>query len=268
MDVEFVTDHDTDDALLVWFAKNRRDLLSTVIFVAVAGIVVYVVARSTWGGTSLRSLAFVASMLCLLAGIGIMAVSRDPDRKPLLPFPQTDALCVGLVAISAMATFEHNPTVITFLLLALSITAFALIIVRFPSLFPILKDLLPASAHAVHVRLDAEGIEHTVRPHGAKRISWKAVQSMESDGRLLIIGVGLSTIIVPRRAFPNEARWQEFIAYARARAADLQNRPKAPISKHGIFPARSAAVASHPFDPSHNPRRGVRRRTYRASSGR
>jgi hypothetical protein len=268
MDVEFVTDRDTDDALLVWFAKNRRELLSTMTFVSVSGILVYVVARSTWSGTSLHSLAFVASMLFLLAGIGIMAVSRDPDRTPLLPFPQTDVLSVGLVVVAAMVAFEHHPTILTFMLLSLAITVFALVIVRFPSLFPILRDLLPASAHAVHVRIDAEGTEHTVRPHDARRIPWKSVRSMECDGRLLVIGVGLSTVIIPRRAFPNDARWQEFIGYARSRAAELQNRPKAPISKHGLFPARSASVAPHPFDPSHNPRRGVRRRTHRAPSGR
>jgi hypothetical protein len=268
MDVEFVTDRDTDEALLTWFAKNRRQILSPIASVSVAGILVYVVANATWDGTSLRSLAFVASMLLLLAGIGIMAVSRDSDREPRLPFPRTDALCLGLVVIALMVTFEHDPNVLTFLLLALGVTAFALTVVRFASLLPVLRDLLPASAHAVHVRVDADGIEHTVRPHGARRIPWKAVRTMESDGRLLVIGVGLSTIVVPRRAFPNDARWQEFVGLARARAAALQNRPKPPISKHGLFAPRSAPAGTHPFDPSHNPRRGVARRRYRASSGR
>jgi hypothetical protein len=263
MDVEFITDSDTDALLLAWFSRSRREVMSGSVFIGIVALLGLVEVRILWDGASRRSFAFVASMLLIAGAIAITALSRDPDRKPPMKFPQTELLCIGLLIASLIGTFEHRPSIITFMLLAGALAACALLFARFAYLFPILRDLLPPSAHALHVHVDGEGIEYTVRPHQARRIPWTAVRSMEGDGQALYIVTGLTPIIIPRRAFATDALWRAFIESARTNAAELRKQRRSPISKHvPIFQTRTAPVAASPYDPSHDarrPRRGSRR---------
>jgi hypothetical protein len=246
MDVEYVTDADTDAALLAWFTRSRRELVSGSVFIAVVAILGFIEVRVLWHGASFRSFAFVACMLLIAIAIAIAALSRDPERQPPMRFPQTELLCIGLVIASLIGTFEHRPSIITFVLLAAALALWALVFIRFAYLYPIFRDLLPASAHAIHVHLGAEGIEYTVRPNAARLIPWKSVRSMEGDGKVLYIITGLSPIVIPRRAFATEASWRAFVDYARASAAQLRKGSRSPIG-------RNASSTSNPYDPNRNP---------------
>jgi hypothetical protein len=217
------------------------------VFIAIVGILGFVEVRVLWHGASYRSFAFVASMLLIAVAIAIAALSRDPDRQPPMRFPQTELVCMGLVIASLIGTFEHKPSIITFALLAVALAAWALVFIRFAYLYPIFRDLLPASAHAVHVHLGAEGIEYTVRPNGARLIPWKSVRSMEGDGKALYIVTGLTPLVIPRRAFATEANWRAFVDYARASAAQLRKGSRSPIGRH------APSTPTNPYDPNRNP---------------
>jgi hypothetical protein len=247
MDVEYVTDADTDAALLAWFTRSRRELVSGTVFIAVVGLLGFIEVRVLWHGQSFRSIAFVACMLLLAVAIAIAALSRDPDRQPPMRFPQTELLCIGLVIASLIGTFEHKPSIVTFILLAAALAAWALVFIRFAYLYPIFRDLLPASAHAIHVHLGAEGIEYTVRPNGARMIPWKSVRGMEGDGKALYVITGFSPIVIPRRAFATEASWRAFVDYARTSAAQLRKGSRSPMGK------RASTSPANPYDPNRNP---------------
>jgi hypothetical protein len=268
MDVEFVTDRDTDAALLEWYARSRREVFSGTSFILFVGSLAFLDVILLWDGTSRRSLAFLGSMLLLIGAIAIMAVARDPQRRPALRFPQTELLAGGLVVASLVGTFEHHVSILSFLLLLGALVAWAALLMRFAYLYPILRDFLPASASAIHVRVDAEGIEYTMRPHEPRHIAWKSVRSIEGDGRMLYIGAGLQPIIVPRRAFAAEAQWRQFIETVRARAAeDLRPKKRSPISPYaGGFEARTASLGPLPFEPRHGARRA--RGSHGRASGR
>jgi hypothetical protein len=254
MDVEYVTDADTDAAALAWFTRSRREWFSGSAFIAFVGVLGLIEVSLLWHGSSRRSFAFVACMLLIAIAIAIAALSRDPDRQPPMRFPQTELVCIGLIVASLIGTFEHSPSFIGFLLLAAAVAAWALLFVRFAHQYPIFRDLLPASAHAIHVHLDAEGIEYTVRPHGARLIPWKSVRSMEGDGKALYIVTGLKPIVIPRRAFGGEAQWRSFVEFARTSAAGVKKGGRSPISKHvSLFGTRTAPVPQSPYDPNHNP---------------
>jgi hypothetical protein len=188
-------------------------------------------------------------MLLIAIAIAIAALSRDPDRQPPMRFPQTELVCIGLVIASLVGTFEHQPSIITFILLAAVLAAWALLFVRFAYLYPIFRDVLPASAHAIHVHLGGEGIEYTVRPNGARLIPWKSVRSMEGDGNVLYIVTGLSPIVIPRRAFANDVKWRAFVDYARASAAELRKGSRLPIGR------RAPSTPPNQYDPHRNPSR-------------
>ena len=101
-----------------------------------------------------------------------------------------------------------------------------------------------------------EGIEYTVRPNGARLIPWKSVRSMEGDGKALYVITGFSPIVIPRRAFANEAKWRAFVDYARASAAELRKSSRSPIGRS------ASSTPTNPYDPNRNPFR-TRRASFR-----
>ena len=234
MDVEFITDHDTEDALLDWCARRRKEVVPGSVYLFGAEALIVLELFVIWRHPTHVGLAFVLSMVLLVGAFAVAAYSRDPDLTQPPRFPHAELLSLGMVACSLAITFEHNASILAFLLLTIVLVGLVGVGFRGWHAFAITRDRVPFHGRAVHVHLDRFGVEVTVRPNPeSRRIDWKKVRYVGADARSLFVVGGLAPVVVPRRAFATAAAWDEFVA-ATARYAQqaLKSEVRSPIGKH------------------------------------
>lgn len=233
MDVEYVTDHDTEDAFLQWYARRRAEVVTPAAILAVANVFVLVDAHLLHprGGTS--SLVIGAIALQTIA-FAIAVVARDPKRPHDWPAPHAELVSLGLLACSTVVLFDVQPSVPVFLLFALVVTAIALMLVRGWHGFGFLRSVVPYHGRAEHVHVDAQGIEVTVRPNPQPRcIPWSKVRYLGADTRSLFVVAGWVPVVVPRRAFVSEHDWDAFVdLVGRYSEATLKCAARASMWRH------------------------------------
>jgi hypothetical protein len=234
MDVEFITDHDTEDALLQWCARRRREVIPGSAYLLGAGAFILLDMGVLWRHTDSLSVAFVIAMLLQVAAFGFAAIARDPERPQPIPCPQAELTIVGLLLLALVVTFNHKPSVLAFLLLTVLLTDWVVIAFRGWHGFAFVRDRVPFYGRAQHVHLDARGIDLIVRPNPAVRhLPWKSVRYVGADADGLFVVGRWSAIVVPRRAFPSRAAWDDFVAATAGYAeAALKSPARAPIGRH------------------------------------
>jgi hypothetical protein len=268
MDVEFLTDHDTEDALLAWCARRRRVVVPGSFFLFGASMFVLADVGVFWRDPEGLSVALIAAMLFQILAFAIAAIARDPDRPSPLRYPHAELASIGLIILSLVVTFNHQPTLLSLLLLAIALTAFSALAIQGWHAFAAVRDKVPFYGAAHHVHLNEAGIEVTIRPRPQPRpIPWKNVRYMGADNDTFFVVAGLAPVVVPRRAFRTARAWHGFLDAAAdyAEAATLKPPRSKPIGKHvRSRKARRTPVAPNPVR-ARNDARGPRSRDARAS---
>ena len=237
MDVEFITDEDMEGALLRWCARRRREVVTGTSYLVTAELLIFADVGLLWRHQSRLSIAFIAAMLFQILAFAVAAIARDPDRPTALPCPHAEVASLLLVAASLIVTFNHRPSVLAFLLLAVVFTAAAAIVVRGWYGFEVVRRYVPFNARVVHVHLNSRALEVTVRPHPRPRvIEWKKVRYLGADAQSLFVVAGWIPIVVPRRAFGSGRAWDDFVEaaarHAQAAPAGLKSVGRSPIRRH------------------------------------
>src|SRR5262249_22058972 len=119
MDVEFITDHDTEDALLQWCARRRREVIPSRCFVPAVALFLLVEWKFVWHLGGQRSLVIWFAALLQVSAVAFAVFVRNPDRPVPFAFPHAELIGLGLVTVSMIVTFAHQPSVLAFLLLAI-----------------------------------------------------------------------------------------------------------------------------------------------------
>ncbi len=257
MDVEFITDHDTEDALLSWCAWRRREVIPGSMYLLGAELFIVLDVFVLWRHQSRLSIAFVIAMLFQILAFAVAAIARDPDRPRPPRCPYAELVTLGLVAASLTVTFEHRPSVLAFLLLGVVLTAAAVLAVRCYHGFPFLRDVVDFPARVVHVHLDEHGIDVQVRPDPARHIPWKSVRYLGADAQSLFVVAGYMPVVVPSRAFLSRGAWEQFVVAAGEQAqAALNSSARPPIWKHVRSPkARRTPLVPRPVASRQRARR-------------
>jgi hypothetical protein len=244
MDVEFITNHDTEEALLDWCARRRKEVVPGSVSLFGAELLIVLELFVIWRHEMKDGVAFVLSMVLLVGAFAVAAYSRDPDLTRPPRFPHAELLSLGMIACSLAITFEHRASVLAFLLLTIVLVGLVGVGFRGWHAFAIARDRVPFHGQAVHVHLDRVGMEITVRPNPeARRIDWKKVRYLGADARTLFVVGGLVPVVVPRRAFPSAQAWDEFVTATARYAQDaLKSDTRPPIGKH----VRSSATRRTP----------------------
>jgi hypothetical protein len=233
MDVEFITDHDTEDALLQWCARRRREVIPGWAYLFGAALFILVDIGVLWRHTHTLSAAFVVAMLLQVAAFAFAALARDPERPEPIPCPQAELTIAGLLVLSLLVTFASRPSVLAFLLLALLLTGLVVIAFRGWHGFAIVRDRVPFYGRAQHVHVDARGIDIIVRPEpNVRHVPWRSVRYLGADAESLFVVGGRTAAVIPRRAFASRAAWDDFVAAASYAEADLNSHRRAPIGRH------------------------------------
>jgi hypothetical protein len=234
MDVEFITGHDTEEALLDWCARRRKEVVPGSAYLFGAELLIVLELFVIWRHEMRDGVAFVLSMVLLVGAFAVAAYSRDPDLKQPPRFPHAELLSLGMIACSLAITFEHKASILTFLLLTIVLVGLVGVGFRGWHAFSIARERIPFHGRAVHVHLDRFGMQVTLRPNPqARRIAWKKVRYLGADARSLFVVGGLVPVVVPRRAFPTPAAWDEFVSTTARYAKDALNSDTAPpIGKH------------------------------------
>jgi len=234
MDVEFITDHDTEDALLELCARRRREVVPGIAYLFTAEFLILLELFVLWHREIAVSIGFVSAMVFLVGAFVVAAYARDPAVAQPPQFPHAELASLGLIVCSLVVTFEHKASVLAFTLLAVALAALVGVAFRGWHGFAIARDRVPFPGRAMHVHIDATGIEVTIRPHPRPRhIEWTKVRYLGADARSLFVVAGLTPVVVPRRAFSSATAWDDFIAKA-ARYAEqaLKSAAGAPIGRH------------------------------------
>jgi hypothetical protein len=245
MDVEFITDEEMESALLQWCARRRREVVTGTAYLISAQLFIFADIGVLWRHQSHLSMAFVVAMLLQISAFAVAAIARDPDRPSALPFPHAELATLLLIAASLIVTFNHHPTVIAFLLLATVLTAAVALAVRAWYGFEFARKYVPFNAHVVHVHLNPQALEITVRPHPRPRvIEWKHVRYLGADNDSVFVVAGCIPVVVPRRAFRSHRAWEDFVDAAgencqRAQAR-LKSAKRSPIRRYVRPKARRA----------------------------
>jgi hemoglobin len=229
MDVEFLTDHDTEDALLEWCARRRREVVPGSVFIAIAGGLVLLDAAVLWRHEDALSVGLVTAMLFQVLAVAVAAVARDPGRTSPSPCPQAELITVGFIAASMVVTFEHRASLLALLLLTFMLVAFTALAIRGWHAFAFVRDRIEFYGHAQHVHIDDHGMDVTVRPNPQPRhIDWKSVRYLGADNRSLFVVAGVVPVVVPRRAFASPTTWHRFVSAAaeHAQAAAVEAPPR------------------------------------------
>jgi hypothetical protein len=257
MDVEFITDHDTEDALLGWCARRRREVVPGTWYLLGAELFIVLDVFVLWRHQSHLSLAFIIAMLFQILAFAVAAIARDPDRPRPPRSPHAELCMLGLLIASLTVTFEHRPSVLAFLLLGVMLTAAAALAARCYHGFPFLRDVVEFQARVVHVHLDAQGMSVQVRPDPARHIPWKSVRYLGADAGSLFVVAGWTPVVVPSRAFASRAAWEQFVAAAGEHAqAALNSSARPPIWRHVRSPkARRTKVVPRPLASRQRARR-------------
>jgi hypothetical protein len=237
MDVEFITDEDMESALLQWCARRRREVVTGSAYLS-AELLIFADVGLLWRHQSHLSIAFIAAMLFQILAFAVAAIARDPDRPVALPCPHAEIASLLLVAVSLIVTFEHHPSVTAFLLLAVVFTAAAAIAVRGWYGFEFARRYVPFNARVVHVHLNPQGLEITVRPRPRPRlIEWKKVRYVGADSQSLFVVAGWIPAVVPRSAFGSRRAWDDFVeavaAHTQTAQASLKSGTRSPIRRYG-----------------------------------
>jgi hypothetical protein len=234
MDVEFVTDHDTEDALLDWCARRRREVVPGVAYLFAAEFLSLVELFVLWRNDVGLSVGFIAAMVFLVGAFALAAYARDPGVEQPPRFPQAELATLGLIVCSLIVTFEHKASGLAFVLLAVALVGLVAVAFRGWHAFAFARAHVPFPGRAVHVYIGPSGIDVTVRPHPKPRhIEWEKVRYLGADGRSLFVVAGLIPVVVPRRAFGPAPAWDDFVA-ATARYAEraLKSEVRTPIGRH------------------------------------
>ncbi len=234
MDVEFITDHDTEEALLGWCARRRKEVVPGSVYLFGAEVLIVLERFVIWRHPHNIGLAFVLSMVLLVGAFVVAAYSRDPDLTQPPRFPHAELLSLGMVACSLAITFEHKASVLAFVLLTIVLVGLVGVGFRGWHAFALTRERVPFHGRAVHVHLDRFGMEVTLRPNPqARRIEWKKVRYVGTDARSLFVVAGLVPVVVPRRAFVSAEAWEEFVTTtARYAQQALKSETRSPIGKH------------------------------------
>jgi hypothetical protein len=220
MDVEYVTDLDTEQARLQWCARRRRELVPTPRFLAGAALVAWLGLGVTWRGERGLSAPFVVAAAAQIGAWWLAVAARDPARARPLPCPHAELGTLGLLAISFAVGFRYRGSLLAFVLLAVVLTAAAALAARAWHGFAIARRYVPFAGRAEHVHLDARGLEVTLRPNPApRRIAWESVRYVGVDADTMFVVAGVVPVVVPRRACKTGAAWQAFVAAAGTYAA-------------------------------------------------
>lgn len=233
MDVEFVTDHDTEDALLEWCARRRGEVVPSAAFLLVGNVFVLADVRTLSSRSHVSWLTIGAIVLQTLA-FAVAVLARDQDRSPSWRVPHAELVSLGLLACSLLVLFDVTPSVYAFLLFALVVAAIAALVVRGWHGFEFLRQFVPFHGRAEHVHVGTSGIELTLRPNPRPRvIPWSKVRYLGVDARTLFVVAGWVPVVIPRRAFASEAGWDAFIeSVARYTEAALKSSARAPMWRH------------------------------------
>jgi hypothetical protein len=234
MDVEFVTDYDTEDALLRWCARRRREVIPGWAYLSGLGAFVVVDIGVLWRHLDTLSVGFVLAMLLQTGAFGFAAAARAPERPEPIPCPQAELTFVGMLALSLLVTFTSRASVLAFALLAVLLTAFVAIAFRGWHGFAFVRERVPFYGRAQHVHVDAHGLDVIVRPDpNVRHVPWRSVRYLGADATSLFVVGGWRAVVIPRRAFPSRAAWDDFVdgaaGYARA---DLNSKRRAPIGRY------------------------------------
>src|SRR5690349_19513145 len=201
MDVEFITDHDTEDALLHWCARRRREVIPGWAYLFGAGAFILVDVGVLWRHNDTLSAAFVLAMLLQVAAFGFAAIARDPERPEPIPCPQAELTIVGLLVLSVLITFASRPSVVAFVLLAVLLTGLVVVAFRGWHAFAIARDRVPFYGRAQHVGINPQGIDILVRPDpNVRHLPWRSVRYVGADAETLFVVGGWTATVIPRRA--------------------------------------------------------------------
>src|SRR3954468_3851330 len=228
MDVEFITDHDTEDALLGWCARRRREVVPGSFYLLGAELFIVLDLFVLWHHESHLSIAFVVAMLFQILAFAVAAIARNPDRPRPPRCPHAELCTLGLVIASLAVTFEHRPSVLAFLLLGVMLTAASALAVRCYHGLPFLRDVIDFPARVMHVHLDEHGIDVQVRPDPVRHIPWKSVRYLGADAQSLFVAAGWMPVVIPARAFGSRPAWEHFVATAGEQAQAALNSPSRP----------------------------------------
>jgi hypothetical protein len=233
MDVEFVTDHDTEEAFLGWCARRRAEVVSPAVFLLVGNVFVFTDLHS-FANESRTSWLAVGAIALQIVAFGIAVVARDADHPHEWPTPHAELVSLGFLACSLLVLFDVRTSVLVFLLFALVVAAIAALLVRGWHGFRFLRGVVPYHGRAEHVHVGANGMEVTVRPNPRPRvIAWSKIRYLGADARTLFVVAGSVPVIVPRRAFASEHDWDAFVdLVARYSEAALKSASRAPMWRH------------------------------------
>jgi hypothetical protein len=245
MDVEFITDEEMESALLQWCARRRREVVTGTAYLISAQLLILADVGVLWRHQSHLSIAFVVAMLFQISAFAVAAIARDPDRPSALPCPHAELASLMLIAASLLVTFNHHPTVYAFLLLAVVLTAAAAVAVRGWYGFEFARKYVPFNARVVHVHLNPQALEITVRPHPQPRvIELKHVRYLGADADSVFVVAGWIPVVVPRRAFRSHRAWDDFVdaaaAHCQTAQANLKSANRSPIRRYVRPKARRA----------------------------
>jgi hypothetical protein len=232
MHVEFITDHDTEDAFFDWCARRRRDLIPSWVVLGIVAVVAgcdYVL----WGDEAKLSTAVLVALGAQLMALLIAVIARRPHRAASFSFPHAEMASVSLLAVSFVVAFEHRTSILAFMLIAVSVAAAAALGVHAYRGFGFVDRFAEHEARVVHVHLDDDGLDVHVRLSTQRRhIPWNTVRAVGLDDQSLFVVAGWTPVLIPRRAFLTRDAWEQFTQVTLHYGSALKSQKRAPIWRH------------------------------------